>query len=368
MSEVHTTFAGYVFQPGMEDEATYGTIDCDRWRLRFGSERLKLEFPLDRLQIELLPGKVKRVRLSDPQQPEWLVYTDNMQVLREPHLLCQSNTRSQIRALHNRAELQRALVLTAWFVVGFGLVMLSGWLLVGMMVRSLVAKVPPELEQQLGQDCIKELKRRLTFVEDPKLKAQLDHAVAPLLPALPKSAPPIKFFIVEFPLPNACALPGGYVIVTTDLLALVDRPEEIAGVVAHELAHITQKHGLRRIISSAGPYLVFKMFAGNGSGLLSVLGQGSQLLVSQSFSQEYELEADSVGWDYLVAARIDPRGMTDMLRKLAGVEESLELRPTIQAFSTHPATEKRIQRLEAKWEKLENNSGFINYDQPPGTP
>jgi predicted Zn-dependent protease len=290
-------------------------------------------------------------------------------VLREPHLLRQSNTRNQLRAIRNRAELKRALLLTAWFVVGFGLVMLAGSLLVQMMVRSLVAKVPLEWEQQIGENVLQELRRRhVTFVEDPKLKAQLDHAVAPLLASLPKSAPPIKFFIVEFPLPNACALPGGYVIVTTDLLALADRPEEIAGVVAHELAHVTRKHGLRRIISATGPYLILKMFVGDGNGLLSVLGHGSELLVRQSFSQEYELEADSVGWDFLAAARIDPRGLIDMLRKLAGVQESLELEPTIQAFSTHPATQKRIQRLEAKWEKLKDKSGFIDYGQPQGTP
>ena len=87
------------------------------------------------------------------------------------------------------------------------------------------------------------------------------------------------------------------------MLELADRPEEVAGVVAHELAHVTQKHGFRKIISDAGPYLIMKIFFGGASGTAGVLGGSSQLLVRQSFSQEYELEADEVGWQYLVAAR-----------------------------------------------------------------
>jgi beta-barrel assembly-enhancing protease len=94
-----------------------------------------------------------------------------------------------------------------------------------------------------------------------------------------------------------------------------------------------------------------------------VLAGGSQLLVSQSFSQEYELEADDTGWEYLVKARIDPRGLADMLKRLKTEQEQMKLvRVGPQAFSSHPATDKRIRRLEAKWQKFKDKSGFIEYD------
>ena len=81
----------------------------------------------------------------------------------------------------------------------------------------------------------------------------------------------------------------------------------------------------------------------------------------QSFSQEYELEADSVGWDYLVAAQIDPRGLTDMLRKLKMVEDTTPgAGLQMGAFSSHPATQKRILRLEKKWSKLKNKTLFTS--------
>jgi len=161
-------------------------------------------------------------------------------------------------------------------------------------------------------------------------------------------------------MPNAFALPGGHVLVTTRLLELADRPEEIAGVLAHELAHVMQKHGFREIISSAGPYLIFKVFLGNSAGVLPILGDSSELLIRQSFSQEYELEADDVGWQSLVNAHIDPRGLADMLRKLQIEQQKMHAgMGRVNAFSSHPATEKRLQRLDAKWNKLKDKSIFV---------
>ena len=149
-------------------------------------------------------------------------------------------------------------------------------------------------------------------------------------------------------------------VVTTRLLEMAERPEEIAGVVAHEVAHVTEKHGFRQIIASAGPFLIFRVFLGGGSsGVLPVLGEGSELLVRQSFSQEFELEADEIGWQSLVAAHIDPRGLAEMLGKLEAEDQKKHAAGTkMNAFSSHPATEKRIRRLDAKWKELKDKSGF----------
>ena len=207
-----------------------------------------------------------------------------------------------------------------------------------------------------------EVRKEQTFNQDPKIKAKLLREVAPLMSVLPKTGVEYKFYIAESPIPNAFALPGGHVIVNTGLLDLAERPEEVVGVVAHEVAHVTQKHGFRQIISSAGPFLIFRMFLGGNS--TGILGQGSQALVAQSFSQEHELEADAVGWQYLVAAHIDPRGLTDMLRKLEAEQHRLGASEMhLQAFSSHPATEKRLRRLDAKWDKLKDKSGFIDLSQ-----
>ena len=99
---------------------------------------------------------------------------------------------------------------------------------------------------------------------------------------------------------------------------------------------------------------------------MGVLGESSQLLITQGFSQEYELEADAVGWQYMVDARIDPRGMIDILTKLNSFQQHRSMmRQQIQAFSSHPATEKRIQRLEAKWKAIKDKSRFVPLESGP---
>ena len=153
-------------------------------------------------------------------------------------------------------------------------------------------------------------------------------------------------------------------IVNTGLLEVVKGPEQLAGVLAHEIAHVTQRHGFRKIISAVGPFFLAKLLAGDDRGLLGVIGDGSQFLVRQTYSQAYENEADDVGWQYLVNANIDPRGMINALRALKAEEEKLRLNKSkLGGLSSHPPTAQRIQRLEAKWKKLKRKTGFIQFDQ-----
>jgi predicted Zn-dependent protease len=345
------------------EEAVAGNISFAFSRLRFEAEGVQVEMPLSRLLIETGGGRDGRVFFSDPEQPGWLVFTFEPRVLAQGPLLQQPHTRNQIRDLRSGRELRRRVVISLAFVgvfalAAFGVSMLTGW-----MVRSLAARVPAKWEQDLGEELMAEVKETEVFIEDAKLQGKLDRAMAPLLPVLPRGGPEFKFHIVQSPVPNAFALPGGHVMVNNSLIELAERPEELAGVLAHELAHVTQKHGFRKIISDAGPYLIMKIFFGGASGTAGVLGGSSQLLVRQSFSQEYELEADEVGWQYLVAARIDPRGLITMLQKLQAQQDKLgRFALELRAFSSHPATEKRIRRLEMKWRKLKNKSGFIQYE------
>jgi predicted Zn-dependent protease len=341
----------------------WGRIIFVGWRLRFESDTVTREVPLVKLRIERDEAAEGGIVFCDPDHAEWLIHTLDQGILEDGPLLQQAHTRNQIRQLQSGKELARRLKITGAFLAGFAVLALMGSMLMGMMVRSLVARVPAEWEQELGDRAMADLKQQETFVEDAKLQTNLVRAVAPLVRAVPSNALGFKFYILQSPVPNAFALPGGHVVVTTSLLELADRPEEVAGVVAHELAHVIRKHALRKILSSAGPYILCRVFMRGNSGLMGVLAGSSQLLVCQTFSQEYELEADDVGWQLLLAARIDPRGLPEMLKKLNVAQERMKLaRLAPQAFSSHPATDKRIRRLEAKWQRLKDKSGFIEYD------
>ncbi len=372
MSTHQRSFVGCAFDPRFGSEWVDGRITFERFQLRFVAQLSPdsaqpsppahpspLEIPLIRLAIELDKSAGGQVFFRDPNNPDICIYTFDSGVIEDPALLQQTHTREQIQAIKSFGELKRRLKLTAFVLGGFGLAALLVSLVFGFMVRSLVAHIPPEFQKEIGDEALADLKEHVTFVQDPKLMQKLTAAAQPLVSVLPRTGTPLKFHIIDEPLPNALALPGGHLLVTTRLLDMADRPEEITAVLAHEIAHVRLKHHFRQLLSSAGPYFVFSVFLRGGGGLAGALGNSSSLLIRQSYSQEYELEADATGWDYLVSAGIDPRVMVEVLKKLDDEQNRhVRFNTSFGAFSSHPATLKRVERLDKKWRKLRDKTHF----------
>ena len=342
-----------MFHPGPGHEVVEGRVFVDRGALTFQSKAATLNIPFKQLIVEL-GDEEGRIYFKDKQFPNLRIFTEDVSILQDRRFLF---VREQLERSLTRQEIVRRLRITAYAVVSC---MLLGWLCVcatGVMVRSLVAQVPPEWEQKMGDTKIAELKGEGVLVDDSNRIAKLTALVAPLMQVVPKGTQ-FKFHIMKTEVPNAFALPAGHIVVTSALLDLADN-DELVGVIAHESAHITQKHHARKIISSAGPLLIFGIFLHSRSGLLDLFSRGSEFMLTQGFSQEYESEADEVGWKYLVAANIDPRGMMGIFRKFKTYEEKGKGAGVLpQAFQSHPALDKRIARLEAEWKKLPRKSGF----------
>jgi beta-barrel assembly-enhancing protease len=172
---------------------------------------------------------------------------------------------------------------------------------------------------------------------------------------------------------NAFAMPGGNVVLHSGLLMAAGSPEEIAGVLAHEIAHVTQRHSIRGILSSAGMFLLVQTLLGDVTGVVAVLADNSAFLMNRSFSRDFEREADAHGWDYLLAANIRPAGMIELFERLEREEERQreKMRDVIpvdagggalQAMSTHPSTQERMDTLRKKWEKLPSDRIYRNFD------
>jgi len=357
------TFVAQASHPSLGEQAVDGRIGFDRWHMHFESEYGTFQIPLSQLQIHQGKGKGEPVYFTDPGQPDLWIYTFDTRVLRLRTLLDAAQTRVQLKEMRSQGEAKRNIRITVGILVSCVVIAVVATASVRLMVRALVSRIPPKFEQDLGDKFFAELQQDETFIQDTNLQAKLDQAITPLLASLPTNQIRFQFHIMEMPMANAFALPGGHVVVTTGMMKLVQRPEELAGAVAHEIAHVTQKHMFRQIIASMGPALLFQLFTGGQGGLVGALGAGSQLMMTQSFSQEYELEADAVGWNYLVQAHIDPRGLTDVLRKLKEEEDKELAGMGIPAFNSHPATQKRILRLEEKWKKLKQKPDFIEFEK-----
>ena len=355
----YQNFPARAFHQDQGEEPLDGTIGFTHRFMTFLGGETVIEIPLERLLTEFEEAGEGRILLRDSGKPDWTVVTLDMAVLECRHVRPIAQLAEQLESRFSRREISRRTKLVVLFFVICGAILWLGMVAVGLMVRSIVAKVPPAMEEAVGKESLDELKLELDFVEDSPAAENLAAIAKPLLDVLPRGQH-WKFYIVEEKSPNAFALPGGHIVVTSGLLALADRPEEVLGVVAHELAHVMHKHGFRKQIASAGPILVFQIFLSGKSSGLAILGGGSALLVNQSFSQEFEKEADDAGWKYLVAANLDPRGMIEMFRKLQKAEaaqKNLALLPKV--FASHPDVDKRIGLLEEKWKRVSRKSVFI---------
>jgi len=359
MSDGAPSFLAHATHPSLGDEPADGRISLDRWLLRFQTSQCSVEIPLNQLQIDL--GESGEILLTDPDQPDWLIYTLDSRLLHHHALLQQSQTRAQIKILKRKADASRRVKVTVWCLAGFAALAMLAYSAMGLLVRILVARVPPQWEQKVGDEAMAELKQTETFVTDPKYLARLDQAVKPLLAALPTNQFKYQFYLIDDRDPNAHALPGGHVVVTMGLLEFADSPEQVASAMAHEIGHVNRKHHIRSALASLGPLILCELCMSSRNGLLSSLGGSSGLLIARSFSQEYELEADATGWDYLLAAHINPHAGIELLTKLKIEEDrrkDADFMP--QAFSTHPATAKRVRILEKKWARLKDKTGFLD--------
>jgi predicted Zn-dependent protease len=180
--------------------------------------------------------------------------------------------------------------------------------------------------------------------------------------------------LLNSPVNNAFAIPGGYIYVTRQLTALMNNEAELAGVLGHEVGHVAARHSAKRqkaatrnsILGALGSVLSGVVLGDNSFGRLGqrVFSQGSQLLTLQ-FSRAQELEADGLGITYLRRAGYDPRAMATVLESL-GRQTALEaqLRGTgaqVPAWaSTHPDPASRVR--DALTRAGANATGTTNRD------
>ena len=340
---------------GMEVE---GSVHLDFDKLGFESETNCVSMALDHLEVDQ-SGRNWLV-FTDSSQPDWQILCNQWRILSNPMLARRSHLVLPVKELRRRrtsaANLRRSLILIVVFAVVFTILYLSsGWA-----VRFAVNRVPSTWEEELGKAGLKEFKDEVKFSENPVAAEALESMLTLITTNQPGLNYPYKIHVALISEPNAFALPGGTIIVTSGFLNLTKDPGEIAGVLAHEVAHVRHRHGLETLITSVGPLYVLKLLGGDRNGFVTVLSHGSHLLVSQHYSRQHEDEADETGFRMLIRARINPQGMISLLKKLkeheqaGGPDSSLT-----RLFSSHPPTPQRIQHLESLSRRLRGDTNYV---------
>lgn len=211
-------------------------------------------------------------------------------------------------------------------------------------------------EISIGQQSHPEILKQFgVYGEKPELNRLVDQVGRRLAAASERPNLPWTFTVLDTPMVNAMAVPGGYIYITRGMLERINSEDELAGVLGHEIAHVTARHSAQQI--SKQQLAQFGLVLGAvvaGPEVLQQYGQIAQLglgLLFQRYSRQHETEADLLGTGYMAEARYHPVGAERMLMAL----QRLDKNPAAgidRYFLSHPDPAKRVRDVRQKVAEL----------------
>ena len=214
-------------------------------------------------------------------------------------------------------------------------------------------------EQALSRTIMRDIYADPLYLDDPEVEAYLEQLGYRLVSVSSRNQRDFTFFVVQQPTINAFALPGGNIGVHSGLLLTAQNESELASVLGHEIAHVTQDHIARMIASQSQSY--WPSLAALGIALLAarsnpqianaaiVSTQALSIQNQLNYTREYEREADRIGYEMLSKAGFDPHGMESFFGKLQRTNRLYDTSAPAY-LRTHPLTSERIADMEARSE------------------
>ena len=357
-------YQAHAYTPQTQARVNTGQMLVTIDGVRFEGGTVSGALPMAGLVIRRGGHNEEQIFFEHPEFPGWSIYSADPALARDPILRVRPEIAKQLRAADKSRRATPLPVKIGLFLLALffgGLVLL--WTQKDRIADYIAGKIPVEWETKFGDQVLAQVASEGKLLTNSVWDAPVSNITSRLLPTVEKSGYEFKFHIMQDTNFNAFAIPGGHVVIHTGLLEASDSAEEVAGVLAHELAHVTRRHSLRNIIKSAGLLITLQALLGDTSGLFGIAAEGSRYLLQQKFSRDFEREADDTGWDYLVAANIDPRGMTrsfEKIRDMIAASDMAVMEGTLALANTHPTSQERIDRLTRKWETTANKEKFVD--------
>lgn len=224
-------------------------------------------------------------------------------------------------------------------------------------VHHAVDQLPLSVDAQVGDLAAGELTGGRATVTDEAVTGLVREVVTALQAQLPEPARGLTFsvVVVDDDVPNAFALPGGRMGVNTGLITRAPSVDALAGVLAHEMAHVEERHGLRAVVRSLGLVAAWNVLIGDLGGLTGLLAQGATMAVITDYSRDQESEADAVGAALAARAGFDPVGLAAFFQMMQD-EPGTEVPEVLAWLSSHPGHAERIAALNDLQPTLERGS------------
>ena len=238
-----------------------------------------------------------------------------------------------------------------WSAVGIAALGLVVWSSIHFLPGVIAPLVPIAWEESVGDGVVEDVARifgALTKSDakrcgQPAGRAALDRLVGRLVAQVET---PYRFqvIVLNIDMVNALAAPGGRIVVLGKLLEEAKTPDEVAGVIAHEMGHVIERHPTAAVARSMGISLVFNVLLGGfGGGTTNAIGQ---TLVSSAYSRDAERNADAIALGILRGARISPTGLADFFDRLAKMEGAAL--HALDFVSSHPPSQERSRSARAR--------------------
>ncbi|GAA5315386.1 MAG: M48 family metalloprotease [Candidatus Pelagadaptatus aseana] len=225
-------------------------------------------------------------------------------------------------------------------------------------------------EISIGEELHKKLLEKTPIYPDPELQAYVNEIGQKLVRNSHRSDIQYTFTLVDAPDINAFALPGGYIYVNRGLLTYLQNEAQLAAVIAHEIAHVTARHAVRQDTARKGSSVLSVAAAiATGSGVVGDVTQMWSTAAVMGYGREMELEADSIGAEYLNRSGYDPQAMIDVISLLKDQEkfsrrmarESGKKSTTYHGvFASHPRNDTRLQQAIAQAAKTERKTQYTD--------
>lgn len=196
--------------------------------------------------------------------------------------------------------------------------------------------VTPSWEEKLGANVVAQFTAGREICPDEKTTEQVNKLLSSLNSAALPHPYGFKVHIIKDPMLNAFAAPGGHIVLFTGLLKATKNPDELAGVMAHEMQHVLRKHATKSIFENLSTYMIMAVITGDTSGVAGMV----HTIGAFRYSRLHEQEADERAVVLLQAAGINPEGLIGFFKT---VEKTQADMPSALAYlSTHPVTQERI--------------------------
>ena len=210
-------------------------------------------------------------------------------------------------------------------------------------------------ELQMGQEMDPQVRAEMGVYPDEALQQYVQGVGMRLAKASERPGLPWHFAVVDVPAVNAFALPGGYIYITRGLLAHLDNEAEMAGVLGHEIGHVTARHAARAYTRQASVGIgaaVTSIFFPEAAPYAAAAQTGLGVLFLK-YDRNQEVQSDSLGARYAATAGWQPSGMSGVLETLGRISATADRRGVPNWLATHPQPADRVTKVSAEVEALE---------------